>query len=173
MSIMKNIAENGITTNHGVFNSIYWDKTDAYRERVEVLIFNKEKQLFLYMTDNETYHGTRYRIPGGSIEQKRTNKEQCHTEVLEEINMKITNLEFHKIQKLKYKNKCKVIHMGGKRKFRYVGTVDHIYTAELKEILPERNNKFMDDGKFYDFDEIKDMLLPHHRQIAIKYLSRH
>ncbi len=164
MTREKAIKQGGYYNTDGDWNNII--TRDDYpnkilRGRVECLVFNGTK---MYMALHED---GKYRVPGGGFDIGVSNKDQCYMETKEEAKIKIKNIRYTGVTYVKiFENRFD----DDKNSIPYDGSVNEVYIADYdgdyegyirKEL---RDSDLTYKGKFYELDEIKDILQPAHRQ---------
>lgn len=165
MTIKKAISCGGYYNTDGDWNNIMtFDEYPGkiFRGRVEVLVLNEGK-LFMFLKDNKAY-----RIPGGGFDKGVLNIDQAFIETKEEAKLIIGNIRFTGVtyiylydEKWPPKNPNDIAHDG---------TYNEVYIADYKGDYEGYIRKGLSDmemtnrGKFYDINEIKDILKEPHKQ---------
>lgn len=164
MTRSKAIKQGGFYNTDGDWNNIitredYPDK--IFRGRVEVLVFDGTK-VYLVKSENG-----RYRIPGGGFDKGISNMDQVFMETKEEAKLIIKNIRYTGVTYVKvfeYLLPCK------EGDIPYDGSVNEVYIADYvkhydgyirKEL---RDTELANKGKFYELEEVKDILQPAHIQ---------
>ncbi len=154
------LHKDGVYSTDGIWNNIKWIDGKAYRERVEVLIFNEKGEVFLELKPEKENIG--YRIPGGGVEPKlgRSNIEQVYEEAKEETRMLIKNIIDPKITYI-YLNPPNNTSWLKEKNLPYIGYFAHVYIAEFDKYFKGRIKKidsdegFVKNGKFYPISYLK------------------
>lgn len=164
MTRAKAIKQGGYYNTDGDWNNIvtrddYPDK--IFRGRVEVLVFDNTK---VYLVKTES---NKYRIPGGGFDRGISNVDQVFMETKEEAKLIIKNIRYTGVTYAKvfdYLLPCK------EGDIPYDGSVNEVYIADYvkhydgyirKEL---RDSELTNKGKFYELEEVKDILYPAHVQ---------
>ena len=164
MTKEKAISQGGYYNTDGDWNNIILSEEfpgKILRGRVEVLIF-KEGKLFMFLKDNG-----KYRIPGGGFDKGVLNIDQAFIETKEEAKIIIQNVRYSGIT---YTHLYDEIWKHSEKEIAYDGTYNEIYIADYKDDYTGYIRKGLSDmeltnkGKFYDIDEVKDLLKEPHRQ---------
>lgn len=172
MTKEKAISQGGYYNTDGDWNCIVTlDKYPGkiFRGRVEVLIF-KDGKLFMLKKDNNEY-----RIPGGGFDKGILNKDQAFIETKEEAKMIIHNIRYTGVT---YIRKWEDIHPPKEGEIPYDGSYSEVYIADYKSDYIGYIRKGLSDmeltkqGKFYDLDEVKDILTPPHKQALENILNK-
>lgn len=164
MTREKAISQGGYYNTDGDWNCII--TLDKYpgkilRGRVETLIL-KDGKLFMFKKDNGDY-----RIPGGGFDRGVLNIDQAFIETKEEAKIIVDNLKFTGV---KYVHMYDKIWANGENAIPYDGTYNEVYLAIYKDDYVGYIRKGLSDmeltnkGKFYDLNEIKDILKEPHKQ---------
>lgn len=169
------------------WNEVIWIKEKPFRNRSEVLIF-KENKLFLRKFPNpeEEY---KYTVPGGGNNEyfNETKEETVRREAKEEARININDIRKTDISYIKIfgyntgswdpfnkKNFDWSKEMLDKS-FKYYGDFTTIFVAEFDSSSPnlvdkeDIDNDMTNNGKFYEFEEIKDILYPYHLEAIKKF----
>ena len=101
-----------------------WIKTNNFSKyspitQAYAVIFNEKKEVLIGRKNNEAWS-----LPGGTPEDKESLKETLVREVLEEVDVKISNITKLGIQKVEFEKESETIYQS-----RYV--------TKLKKILPQ------------------------------------
>lgn len=152
---------------HGVYNPIVWVGEEAYRPRVETLVVRNRFEVFLRLYD-KVKNGSRYTIPGGSVDADSTKIEQAENETNEEALFEIKNIYYTGIQ---YYDRYTpgFNRSGGDSPIEYAGTINDVFVAEYsgpfdkskvepKDLDPD----IADNGKFYPIGDVLNYLRPEH-----------
>lgn len=124
----------------------------VYRQRVEVVIFNKENEILLtiippYGQLKEPYHG----FPGGGIEPNEDVIESIKRETLEEVGLDINNIKKIDIKSfvMKWSDQIRKLKNTGHK-----GSITNYYRADLvKENMSQYGKE--DDNLNYQFVDIQ------------------
>lgn len=117
-------VKTGVRDKNGIWNSIEYFDGKKYRERVEVLIFDKDKVYIAAGKDGK------YKIPGGSTEPTKTYRESVISESQEEAMITPKNIEYCGSYIVEFNNnrpKPKWLKDTG---IDYVGYNIHLFKAE-------------------------------------------
>ena len=165
LTMDKVIRDRGYYDIHNNWNSITTlsDYPNKYfRERVEVLIFNEKKQIFL--CKEKGY----YRVPGGSVERYVSNRKQVAMESKEEARIVIQNIHHSGINYIRLFSHKFVPYNSS---IYWDGVYNHVYYAEYKSeytgnIKRSLKDNFMyNNGQFYDTFKIYPYLKPEYKKI--------
>lgn len=165
LTMDKVIRDRGYYDIHNNWNSITTlsDYPNKYfRERVEVLIFNEKKQIFL--CKEKGY----YRVPGGSVERYVSNRKQVAMESKEEARIEIQNIHHSGINYIRLFSHKFVPYNSS---IYWDGVYNHVYYAEYKSeytgnIKRSLKDNFMyNNGQFYDTFKIYPYLKPEYKKI--------
>lgn len=165
LTMDKIIRDRGYYDIHNNWNSITTlrDYPNKYfRERVEVLIFNEKKQIFL--CKEKGY----YRVPGGSVERYVSNRKQVAMESKEEARIEIQNVHHSGINYVRLFSHKFVPYNSS---IYWDGVYNHVYYAEYKSdytggIKKSLKDNFMyNNGQFYDTFKIYPYLKPEYKKI--------
>ena len=165
LTMDKVIRDRGYYDIHNNWNSIITlsDYPNKYfRERVEVLIFNEKKQIFL--CKEKGY----YRVPGGSVERYVSNRKQVAMESKEEARIEIQNIHHSGINYIRLFSHKFVPYNSS---IYWDGVYNHVYYAEYKSeytgnIKRSLKDNFMyNNGQFYDTFKIYPYLKPEYKKI--------
>lgn len=167
----KAISQGGYYNTDGDWNCVltleeYPNK--IFRGRVEVLVF-KEGKVFMFIKNNGTY-----RVPGGGFDRGVLNKDQAFIETKEEAKILISNIRETGVKYLKF---FKDKFITTERDIDYDGSLTEVYIADYKGEYEGRIRKGLSDneltnkGKFYDLDEVKDILTEPHKQALNNILN--
>lgn len=165
LTMDKVIRDRGYYDIHNNWNSIITlsDYPNKYfRERVEVLIFNEKKQIFL--CKEKGY----YRVPGGSVERYVSNRKQVAMESKEEARIVIQNIHHSGINYIRLFSHKFVPYNSS---IYWDGVYNHVYYAEYKSeytgnIKRSLKDNFMyNNGQFYDTFKIYPYLKPEYKKI--------
>lgn len=165
LTMDKVIRDRGYYDIHNNWNSITTlsDYPNKYfRERVEVLIFNEKKQIFL--CKEKGY----YRVPGGSVERYVSNRKQVAMESKEEARIVIKNIHHSGINYIRLFSHKFVPYNSS---IYWDGVYNHVYYAEYKSeytgnIKRSLKDNFMyNNGQFYDTFRIYPYLKPEYKKI--------
>jgi 8-oxo-dGTP pyrophosphatase MutT (NUDIX family) len=130
-----------------------------YRQRVEVLIFNKENQILLttippYGELKEPYHG----FPGGGIEPNEDIIESIKRETLEEVGLDISNIKKINIKPfiMEWSDQIRKL-----KKTNHKGSITNYYKADLVKENKKLYNKEDDavEYQFVDIQTAKDLII--------------
>ena len=138
----------GAYSKSGIWNNIIWIDNKPYRERLEALIFNYTGYVFLELKNN-----SKYRLPGGGVEQGIPNEKQLFEECKEEAriiikNIKNTNITYTSIFE-------SLPSWMVEEELPYYGQFVRVYTSEFeKKYMGNINTKNEDinmstNGNFY------------------------
>lgn len=139
-----------------------------FRGRVEVLIL-KDNKLFMVLKDNN-----KYRIPGGGFDRGVLNKDQAFIETKEEAKLIIDNIRYSGVT---YSFLYDKIWGNSEDAILYDGTYNEVYIVNYKGEYEGYIRKGLSDmeltnkGKFYELDEIKDILREPHKQALMNILN--
>lgn len=133
-----------------------------FRNRVEVLIFNKRGQIYLCKEKGF------YRVPGGSVEKERNNFQQVISEAKEEARINISNVQSTGISYVRFFSKPYTIqgssiYWDGVYNTVYAAEYVSRYTGNIKKSL--KDNHMMKSGRFYDIDDVFFYLKPEYRKV--------
>lgn len=165
MTMDKVVRDKGYYDIHNNWNSITTLKeypNKYFRERVEVLIFNKNKQIFL--CKEKGY----FRVPGGSVERYVSNRKQVAMESKEEARIVIQNIHHSGINYIRLFSHKFVPYNSS---IYWDGVYNHVYYAEYKSeytgnIKRSLKDNFMyNNGQFYDTFKIYPYLKPEYKKI--------
>ena len=171
MTRAKAIAQGGYYNTDGDWNCIltldeYPEK--IFRGRVEVLVL-KDGKVFMFIKKDGTY-----RVPGGGFDRGVLNKDQAFIETKEEAKIIIQNIRETGVKYLKlFKDKFHTTD----RDIDYDGSLTEVYVADYKAEYEGRirrglsDNEMTNRGKFYDLDEVKDILTEPHKQALANLLN--
>lgn len=164
MTLDKAIKQGGYYNTDGDWNCIvtsndYPDK--ILRGRVETLVM-KDGKLFMVRRDDKYY-----RIPGGGFDRGVSHIDQAFMETKEEAKIIIDNIRFTGVT---YIDMYEKIWDHSENDIPYHGTYNEVYIANYKEDYHGYIRKGLSDmeltkkGKFYDLEEVKDILKEPHKQ---------
>lgn len=171
MTIEKAIKQGGYYNTDGDWNNITISEDypgKILRGRVEALIL-RDGKLFMYLKENG-----KYRIPGGGFDKGVLNKDQVFMEVKEESKIIIDNIRFTGV---KYIQLYDEIWKHSDKEIPYDGTYNEVYIADYKDEYTGYIRKGLSDmeltkkGKFYDINEIENILSEPHRQALMNMLN--
>jgi len=165
LDMNKVVQDKGYYDIHDNWNSITTirDYPNMYfRERVEVLIFNKKKQIFL--CKEKGY----FRVPGGSVERKVSNRKQVMMESREEARIEIENvrhtgINYIRIFSHKFIPFGSLIYWNGVYNHVYIADYKGKYTGPIKKSL--KDNTMYNYGRFYDTYKVYPYLKPEYKKI--------
>ena len=130
----------------------------VFRGRVEVFLFKDNK---VYMN----ICGNKYRIPGGSFDIRRSNRNQVYNEIKEETKILSKNICY---TGLSYVNLFSHYSKPTKSVMSWHGSYNEVYLAEYdKTYKGYINNSLYDynmhnNGGFYNLEDILYILKPEH-----------
>lgn len=169
---LKAIEDGGFVDSDGKWNSIVVDTEtgELCRKRVETLIVKNKTKVFLWLTSSG-----RYKIPGGTIEREVPDEEQAAIECKEEAKITVKNvidtgIEYTDI--CYFPDSAKINHLG----LKWNGTISRVYVASFhKSYLGKIEQTAMDYkmskyGRFYDINDIFEILRPEHQKALIDIL---
>lgn len=171
ITLEKALEDGGYYDQYGTWNSILKldsDPDSIYRGRVEALI----------LRDNSVYlakNANGYRLPGGSFEKDIPNEIQVQNECKEEARIIIKNVldtqlsyteNFSKPPKWAIEQKLPVLWTGKYTKV-YVAEYGKMYRGFID--YRDRDDNMYVNGRFYDLDEVYDILSPIHKQAIDMY----
>ena len=171
MTKEKAIKQGGYYNTDGDWNCIITSKDypgKILRGRVETLIL-KDGKLFMFRKDNGNY-----RIPGGGFDKGVLNIDQAFMETKEEAKIIIDNIKYSGISYIYLYDE---IWTHSEREIPYDGTYNEVYVANYKDEYHGYIRKGLSDmeltnkGKFYDLDEVKDILKEPHKQALMNVLN--
>ena len=156
--------------NNNIANAYIEENGKKFRIRVEMLIVKDDKVL-LNVTNKEDQYGRIYKIPGGSVEPDLTIEESVKKECKEEVRINVKDVQYCCKIKMIYKSipewHKKVLWPIG---LNYVGTMILVFTGNysgkyngyIKE--EDRDPNMLKNSKFYNINDIKDILSKEHRK---------
>lgn len=169
----KALNEGGFFDKDNVWNSLMKKGNKLYRVRVETLIINDKGELYLRLYNKENKN---YRLPGGSVERNISNLEQASNECKEEAYIVVKNIKDSGLYYIKKSSSTKSILKqnipliwDGNYTYIFVGEYDSKYNGVVKYI--DKDDDMYSNGKFYDYNYIKDSLLTSHRKAYELYLT--
>lgn len=171
MTKEKAISQGGYYNTDGDWNCVltldgYPDK--IFRGRVEVLVL-KDGKLFMFLKEDG-----KYRIPGGGFDRGVLNKDQAFIETKEEAKLIIGNIRYTGVT---YTHLYDEIWGNSENAILYDGTHNEVYIADYKADYEGYIRKGLSDmeltnkGKFYDIDEVKDILREPHKQALMNMIN--
>lgn len=136
-----------------------------FRGRVEVLILNKNSDIFMVH-----YQDSNYRIPGGGIERFRSHKFQVEREAKEEALIELgkiipTGVSYFRFFNKKYEGLP--IHWDGTYNEVYIAYFKNWYYGNIPRKL--RDDAMYRYGKFVPFEKAVNILNEHHKK-ALKLI---
>lgn len=171
MTKEKAIAQGGYYNTDGDWNNVltlddYPGK--IFRGRVEVLVL-KDGKLFMYLKENG-----RYRIPGGGFDKGVLNIDQAFIETKEEAKLIISNIRYTGVTYTylyddKWGNSPNAILYDGSHTEVYIADYKGEYEGYIRKGLSDM--ELTNKGKFYDIDEVKDILKEPHKQALMNMLN--
>ena len=138
---------------HGSWNAIKRVDGEPYRERVEVIIFNKDLDKVLIGT--KRYNG-RVKLPGGGTDKNSSLESQATKECQEEVKVNIDNLKY--IGSYSMPNKqtgYKDDVYKGQYTYLYLATYDSDYTGYIR---PEDLDSLYNTAKWMNIYDTKELL---------------
>ena len=165
LTMDKVVRDKGYYDIHNNWNSITTLKeypNKYFRERVEVLIFNKNKQIFL--CKEKGY----FRVPGGSVERYVSNRKQVAMESKEEARIIIQNVRHSGVNYTRLFSHKFIPHNSS---IYWDGVYNHVYYAEYKSMYDGKIKKSLKDnfmynnGRFYDAHKVFPYLKPEYKKI--------
>lgn len=171
MTREKAIKQGGYYNTDGDWNNIIIHKDypgKILRGRVETLIL-KDGKLFMFKKENGNY-----RIPGGGFDKGVLNIDQAFMETKEEAKIIIDNIRYSGVS---YVYIYDEIWRHSENEIPYDGTFNEVYLARYKEDYHGYIRKGLSDteltnkGKFYDLDDVKDILKEPHKQALMTVLN--
>lgn len=175
-NVRRVLKDGGFYDADGVWNSIVQVDDKLYRGRVETLVFNGGK-LYIQLVDrDDNDNGTRYRIPGGSLEKGIPNQEQAHAECMEEARLLIKNCRFSGITYTEITG-MPTWAKGIGSPVEWVGKYNEVYYAEFYKIYTgyikqrDRDDIMLKDGKFIPIEDIYNILIPEHQKVVDMYIA--
>ena len=153
-------SQEGFVDRNGIWNSVVTKNGKVYRERCETLII-KNGKVYLYIKPNGGYA-----IPGGSTEPNKTVISQLQNECKEEARINIKNSRYIGSYERLYDKIPKwmvdlPIKYDGLLTHLYVSDYDSKYNGDIDE--HDIDEKMIKRGKFYNIDEVYDMLSEQHK----------
>lgn len=165
LTMDKVVKSKGYYDIHNNWNSIttlreYPNK--YFRERVEVLIFNEKKEIFLCREKGY------YRVPGGSVERYVSNRKQVAMESKEEARIEIQNvhhtgMNYVRLFSHKFVPYNSSIYWDGVYNHVYYAEYKSDYTGKIKKSL--KDNFMFNNGHFYNTFKIYPYLKPEYKKI--------
>lgn len=172
-------ASDKITMHSALSHKGYYDKDNnwnalttvskfpgkVFRNRVEVLIFNKRGQIYLCKEKGF------YRVPGGSIEKNKNNFEQVISEAKEEARLNIVNVQSTGITYIRFFSKPYTlpgssIYWDGVQNKIYTAEYSSRYNGNIKKSL--KDGHMVKTGKFYNIEDVFFYLKPEYRKVISK-----
>lgn len=159
LTMVEIIKQGGYYDIAGLWNNITEINGKIYRGRVETFVIDDEFNIFMQIKDNG-----KYRIPGGSFERDGNHIKQAYAEVLEEAKIVCDEVTYTGVSYIK--NFDTKIEHG----ISWDGTYNEVYVAHYVDqftgyIHPKnKDNDMYKKGKWYKFDEVKDILSEDHRK---------
>mgnify|MGYP000519633769 CR=1 FL=1 len=138
---------------HGSWNAIKKVDGEPYRERVEVIIFNKELDKVLIGTRKSD--GS-VKLPGGGTDKNSSLESQAAKECQEEVKVNIDNLKY--IGSYSMSNEQAGYNDGvykGQYTYLYLATYDSDYTGYIR---PEDLDSLYDTAKWMNIYDAKELL---------------
>lgn len=138
---------------HGSWNAIKKVNGEPYRERVEVIIFNKELDKVLIGTRKSD---SSVKLPGGGTDKNSSLESQAAKECQEEVKVNIDNLKY--IGSYSMPNKqagCKDDVYKGQYTYLYLATYDSDYTGYIR---PEDLDSLYDTAEWMSIYDAKKLL---------------
>ncbi len=138
---------------HGSWNAIKKVNGEPYRERVEVIIFNKELDKVLIGTRKSD--GS-VKLPGGGTDKNSSLESQAAKECQEEVKVNIDNLKYigsysMSNEQARYKNDV----YKGQYTYLYLATYDSDYTGYIR---PEDLDSLYDTAEWMNIYDAKKLL---------------
>lgn len=160
-------SQEGFRDENGIWNSVVSKKGKVYRERCETLIIRNGK-VFLYIKPNGGYA-----IPGGSTEPDKTIVSQLENECREEARINIKNSVYVGSYYKLYEKTPKwmenlPVKYDGLLTHLFVSKYDSMYNGDIDE--HDIDKKMIDNGRFYNINEVSDILSKQHREALSKSL---
>lgn len=157
-------------SNKKIWNAYEKINGELYRQRAEVLVFNKEGQILL--SDNKPG----YKIPGGSTEPTISVKDTVIKEAKEESFINIKNVKYSNIRYTvdfedywvdKYE-KLLSIRFKGFNVFLYYADYDSVFKGNVET---HDLDKELKEAKWFNIEDVKDILREPHLKL-IKQLRK-
>lgn len=138
---------------HGSWNAIKKVNGEPYRERVEVIIFNKELDKVLIGTKKSD--GS-VKLPGGGTDKNSSLESQAAKECQEEVKANIDNLKYIGSYSMSNKQtRYKDDVYKGQYTYLYLATYDSDYTGYIR---PEDLDSLYDTAKWMNIYDAKELL---------------
>lgn len=138
---------------HGSWNAIKKVNGEPYRERVEVIIFNKELDKVLIGTKKSD--GS-VKLPGGGTDKNSSLESQAAKECQEEVKVNIDNLKYIGIYSMSNKQtRYKDDVYKGQYTYLYLATYDSDYTGYIR---PEDLDSLYDTAEWMSIYDAKKLL---------------
>ena len=176
LSERKVLREGGFYDKDGIWNSIVKIDGELYRGRVETLVFRDGSLYIQLVNKKENDNGTKYRIPGGSLERGVPNQEQAHAECMEEARLLIKNCKFSGVTYNEITGMPKwakaidpPVEWVGKHTEVYYAEFDKLYTGYIKK--KDREEAMLRDGKFLPIEDVYNILIPEHQKVVDMYIG--
>ena len=156
-SDVKYFEEDGTTNSYIIYNG------KNYRVRAEMLVFNDDGKVFAELSNKPNIIGTKYRIPGGSVEPGKTFMSQAIREVNEEARFKVKGVKYTGIHYMdefdkdtmpkwmKEKLAKHPIQYSGFISFVYIGKYAGKFTGKIAD---EDKDDMYKKGRWYDIEEV-------------------
>ena len=139
--------------NHGSWNAVRKVNGEPYRERVEVIIFNKDLDKVLIGTKRSN---GRVKLPGGGTDKNSSLETQAAKECQEEVKINIDNLKYigsYSTTNEQLGHKDDVYK--GQYTYLYLATYDSDYTGYIR---PEDLDSLYDTAKWVSIYDAKKLL---------------
>ena len=159
LTMAEIIKQGGYYDIAGLWNNITEINGKIYRGRVETFVIDDEHNIFMQIKDNGEY-----RIPGGSFERDGDHIKQAYAEVLEEARIICDEMTYTGVSYIRsFDTKPENV-------ITWDGTYNEVYVAHYVDqftgyIHPKNKDDDMyKKGKWYKFDDIKDILSEDHKK---------
>ena len=167
------IKNGGFYGSNGVWNSIVILPNDnkLYRKRVEVLVINKNKEVFVKKKPNGEYY-----LPGGSTEKDVPDITQAANECREEARFNLSKIIptglsykviYDNIPSWVSKENIPIIWEGMITDI-YIGIYDGLNHEHVNDV---DKDSFIKSGRFYPISECNKFFRPEHKKALSNYLS--
>ena len=159
LTMTEIIKQGGYYDIAGLWNNITEINGKIYRGRVETFVIDDEYNIFMQIKDNG-----KYRIPGGSFERDGDHIKQAYAEVLEEARIICDEMTYTGVSYIR------LFDTKPENVIAWDGTYNEVYVAHyVDQFTGYMHPKNKDDdmykkGKWYKFDDIKDILSEDHKK---------